>query len=46
MTEDFKEEALEPVEDVKPLPLLKVYGEGYITRQNGEVVPFTFQGEG
>lgn len=29
-----------------PVPMIRVYGEGYITRQNGERVPFTIQTEG
>lgn len=33
-------------EPVKPLPLVRVRGEGFITRKNGEVVPFTIEGEG
>lgn len=33
-------------EPEKPLPIIRVEGEGYITRKNGEVVPFTIQGEG
>ena len=33
-------------EPVPPVPMIRVYGEGYITRKDGEVVPFTIQGEG
>ena len=37
----------EPGEPVKPLPMLKVYGEGYIVRKDtGEKIEFTIQGEG
>jgi len=35
-----------PTQDAIPLLLVKVLGEGYITRKNGEVIPFTFEGEG
>jgi hypothetical protein len=27
------------------LPMLRVHGEGYITRKDGEVVPFKIEGE-
>jgi hypothetical protein len=29
----------------RPLPMLRVNGEGYITRKDGEVVPFKIEGE-
>ena len=29
-----------------PLPMIQVRGEGYVTRKDGTVVPFTLKGEG
>ena len=29
-----------------PIPIVRARGEGYVTRKDGTVVPFTFQGEG
>ena len=44
----MNEEQLPEVQDEpeKPLPIIRVEGTGYITRKDGEVVPFTIQGEG
>jgi hypothetical protein len=33
-------------ENAAPVPMLRCSGEGYITRKDGTIVPFTFQGEG
>jgi hypothetical protein len=29
-----------------PIPIVQVRGEGYVTRKDGTVVPFTLKGEG
>lgn len=51
---EHEDDELEQLPDAEPeparlpdrLPMLRCYGEGYITRKNGEVIPFTIQGEG
>ena len=45
MTDRIEDEKEVRGEPVQPLPLVRVYGEGYITRKDGTVVPFTFEGE-
>jgi hypothetical protein len=46
LNEDFEELPMADPE-VKPLPMLRVYGEGYIVRKDtGEKIEFTIQGEG
>jgi hypothetical protein len=42
--ETHEHEFAEPQEQ-KPLPMIRVYGEGYITRKDGTVVPFTLSNE-
>jgi len=41
--EDQPDESSEA--EARPLPFLKCHGEGYITRKDGTIVPFTIDGE-
>ena len=41
-----REEELPPLEEMPhPLPIIRCKGEGYITRKDGTIVPFTLEGE-
>jgi hypothetical protein len=43
-THEHDQQESQPVND-GPLPFLVAYGEGYVTRKDGTVVPFTFSSE-
>jgi hypothetical protein len=45
MTYAADEYEFEPEPETEPLPLLIVQGEGFITRKDGTVVPFTISSE-
>jgi hypothetical protein len=42
MTDEQPEQA---PDEAKPLPMLVCHGEGYVTKADGTVIPFTIHGE-